>query len=209
MIELYINGLNRYIDELLPKRNNVITEMEALAEERHFPIVGPQVGRFLYQLARLKGPSDIFEMGSGFGYSAFWFALGAPEAHIILTDHDQSNLSRAENWFEVGNLKNHFEFRQGNALNILKNTMEIFDLILIDLDKENYPEALQLALKHLRTDGLIITDNVLWHGRVFDPAAIDPATSGVRTFNQLLFETDGIFSTIIPIRDGLALTLKM
>lgn len=209
MSELHVDGLNSYIDGLLPARNKVLHEMEDLAAEKKFPIVGPQVGRFLFQLAYLKNPGDIFEMGSGFGYSACWFALGAPSARIILTDRDQSNLDLAKTWMKAADLNNPFEFRKGNALDILKKSKENFDIILVDIGKEDYPETFTLALAHLRSGGLLITDNVLWHGRVFDSTNIDTSTKGVRTFNRLLFETDSVFSTILPIRDGVAISLKL
>jgi caffeoyl-CoA O-methyltransferase len=209
MSELHVDGLNSYIDSLLPVRNKVLLNMEELAAEKQFPIVGPQVGRLLFQLARLKKPADIFEMGSGFGYSACWFALGAPSARIILTDRDQSNLDLAKTWLKAGELNNPFEFRKGNALDILKKSNENFDIILVDIGKEDYPETFKLAMVHLRSGGLLITDNVLWHGRVFNTANTDAGTKGVRAFNHLLFETDSVFSTILPVRDGVAISLKL
>jgi caffeoyl-CoA O-methyltransferase len=209
MSELHVDGLNSYIDGLLPARNKVLIIMEDLAAEKKFPIVGPQVGRLLFQLARLKKPTDIFEMGSGFGYSACWFALGASSARIILTDRDQSNLDLAQTWLKEAELNNPFEFRKGNALDILKKSKENFDIILVDIGKEDYPETFHLALAHLRSGGLLITDNALWHGRVFDPANTDTGTRGVRTFNRLLFETESVFSTILPVRDGVAISLKL
>jgi predicted O-methyltransferase YrrM len=209
MSDLLLPGLNKYIDSFLPERDQILREMENYARERNFPVVGPQVGRFLFQLTYSLKPSLIFEMGSGFGYSAYWFCLGAPEARVIITERNDNNLLLAKKWFVKGKKEHQVSFTKGNALDILKASKDKIDIIFIDVDKHEYPEAFSLALNRLHPGGFIVTDNVLWYGKVADPDQIDPDTEAVRRCNELLFNTPNIFSTIIPIRDGIGLTIKM
>ncbi|MBN2366588.1 MAG: O-methyltransferase [Calditrichaeota bacterium] len=209
MMDIIPNALNKYLEDLLPPRDKQLTEMENYAAGNNFPIVGPQVGHLLFQLSRLYRPEKIFEMGSGFGYSAYWFARGAPESAITLTDQDENNLRMARNWLERGKFINRLEFITGESIEILRKNRSEFDFIFIDIDKYDYPEAFRLAVERVRRGGLIIIDNLLWYGRVLDPAIEDRSTQGVRETNMLLFQTPGIFSTLLPIRDGLGISLKL
>lgn len=209
MSDLLLPGLNNYIDTLLPPRDNILKEMEVYAAQHNFPIVGPQVGRLLFQLVYLVRPAIIFEMGSGFGYSAYWFCLGAPQARVILTDLNADNLVLAKNWFKEANKNHQIEIKQGNASEIIEASSQHYDIIFIDVDKHEYPEAFSLALRRLRHGGLVITDNVLWYGKVVVKGEKDKDTEAVKLCNKMLFQTPNIYSTIIPVRDGLGLTIKL
>jgi predicted O-methyltransferase YrrM len=116
---LLIPGLNEYIDRLLPEREIILQEMEKFARIHNFPIIGPQVGRFLYQICRLVQPKRIFEMGSGFGYSAYWFCKGAPQARVTLTDRSHKNLERAKKWLSKADLIQQATFIKGISRDIL------------------------------------------------------------------------------------------
>lgn len=209
MNEIFAPGIDAYIDGLLPARNEILAEMEDLAEKSGFPIIGPQVGRFLYQIVRLKKPKKIFEMGSGFGYSACWFCLGSPDVQVICTETSEQNIGRGKEWMKSGGFADRVEFHLGKAQEVLEEIGGRYDIILVDVDKHEYPAAFPQALKHLNKDGLLITDNVLWHARITDASATDRDTEGVRQYNRLIFNTPGVYSTIVPIRDGVALTLKL
>lgn len=209
MSDLLLPGLNNYIDTLLPQRDKILKEMEAYAAQQNFPIVGPQVGRFLFQLAYLVKPANIFEMGSGFGYSAYWFCLGAPQARVTLTDLSADNLVLAKNWFKEAKKDHQIEMKQGDAREIIGASAQNYDIIFIDVDKHEYPEAFSLALNKLRHGGVVITDNVLWYGKVVKKGEKDKDTAAVELCNKMLFQTPDIYSTIIPIRDGLGLTIKI
>ena len=141
-------SIDEYLLEVIPARDEVLTEMEAYARENRFPIVGPLVGRVLHQLVLLTNPTRIFEMGSGFGYSAYWMAkaLRQPEASIICTDGSQENADRAAGYLARGEIANRIDYRVGNALEIINETEGDFDIIYNDIDKDGYPEAFRKAI---------------------------------------------------------------
>ncbi len=209
MTDILSPAINQYLNDLLPDQNDILKEMEAYAGNKKFPIIGPQVGRLFYQIARLKGNSHIFEMGSGFGYSAFWFCLGNSSSKIILTDFSQDELDRARTWFKQAGFDRQARFLSGDARDLLARQDRRFDIIFIDVGKEQYPASFQLALKYLNTGGLIIADNVLWKGKVADKQDNDPETRAIQEYNRLIFSTPGIFSIILPLRDGVAISMKI
>ncbi len=200
--------IHDYIHELLPRRGKVLEEMEAYAEEHNFPIVGPHAGRFLRQLSDLKKPKTIFEMGSGFGYSAIWMLGGTATARIICTESNEENVQKGLEWMKKAGIIERVTYHTADAFRVISQTAEKFDMIFNDVDKEQYPEAFSVALAKLQPGGLLVTDNVLWDGRVADPDNNDPSTKAVREYNRLMFETPGVYSCLIPIRDGLGVTIK-
>lgn len=201
--------INRYLDSLLPERHAKLLEMERFAKERDFPIIGPQVGRVLYQYVKITGARRVFEMGSGFGYSAFWIAMALPaDGKVICSEASQNNVDLAEDYLKVAGLLSKVELKIGDALKILKKSDGLFDFIFCDVDKEFYPEALQLALAKLRAGGLLITDNALFHGRVLNPNP-DATTRGVVAYNRAAFSEENLWTVILPVRDGLAVSWKM
>ena len=216
-------SIGEYLLEVIPERDEVLTEMEAYARERRFPIVGPLVGRVLHQLVLLTNPTRIFEMGSGFGYSAYWMAkaLRQPEAGIICTDGSQENADRAAGYLTRGGIADRIDYRVGNALEIIDETEGDFDIIYNDIDKDGYPEAFRKAIPRLRSGGLFITDNMLWLGRVVtydtdaDVQGLDEeeqwthkTTVGVKELTRLLYSSPDVFTTIIPLRDGVSVAIK-
>jgi caffeoyl-CoA O-methyltransferase len=201
--------IESYIESLTPLRDEVLLEMEDYARKSDFPIVGPLVGRFLYQLTLISGAERIMELGSGFGYSAFWFAKAiAGSGSVIFTDISSENAALAEQYLKRAGLREKIDIRTGNALDIIDKSEGEFDIIFNDIDKEFYPEVVERASAKLRKGGLFITDNVLWSGRVLgdDPS---PSTEGVREFTRLLLSEKGFYTTIIPLRDGLSLSVKL
>jgi len=201
--------IESYIDRLLPAEDPIIQEMEKLAKEMDFPIIGSQVGRFLYQITRISGAKKIFELGSGFGYSAYWFAKAlGNEGYVICTEHSKDNHEIAEGFFKKSDHFSKVRYEKGEALSILLKQNETFDIILNDIDKEYYPDVVDIAAGKLKTGGILITDNVLWFGRVLsdDDSA---STLGVKKFTELLLGRTDFITTIIPIRDGVAMSLKI
>lgn len=209
-MEIIHPDLNKYLYSLLPARHAVLSEMEKLARDRDFPIIGPQVGRILFQYARLIGAKRIFELGSGFGYSALWFALALPEeGKVICTEAASNNIDLAEDFLKTAGLLQKVEFKRGDAIKILTQTAGPFDIILNDIDKHDYPRVLEVAVPKLRQGGLLITDNALWHGRIVAASAPDASTKGVLEYNRLAFSAKNLWTTILPVRDGLAVSLKL
>jgi len=201
--------INKYIAAVMPSRDRVLTEMEAFAAQDHFPIIGPLVGPFLRQLAVAVKAKRVFELGSGFGYSAYWFAGGMKKGgKIILTDGSNENRRKAMSYLKKGRFKCSFEFHVGDALEIFSQYKGPFDIVLNDIDKEGYPDAFDLAIPRLRPGGLFITDNVLWSGRILNKKP-DKTSRAILEFNRKLFNSEDIISTIIPIRDGLGIAVKL
>lgn len=197
-----------YLHHLLPPREPVVAEMEALAEKIRFPIVGPLVGRFLYQLTLIHRAERIAELGSGFGYSAYWFAKGLPRTgKVICTEGSADRIGQGVEFLRRAGLDHLVEFRRGNALELITGADGRFDIIFCDIDKASYPDALALGLRHLRPGGLFIADNVLWDGRVAGPSD-DPDTAGIKAFNRTIHADPGLTTTIIPLRDGVSVSVK-
>jgi caffeoyl-CoA O-methyltransferase len=201
--------INEYIKKIVNSTDPILKEMEKYAVENRFPIIGPMVGPFLRQLAVIMKARDILELGSGFGYSAYWVAGGIPDdGRIICTDSDEDNRERALEYLRRGGFENKIDFRLGDALEISSVLDGPFDIILNDIDKDGYPQAFDIAMKLLKPGGIFITDNVLWSGRVLSNEP-DENTKGIQEFNNRLFNSNGVISSIVPIRDGLGLAVKI
>ena len=201
--------IETYLQSLDPVSDPVLLEMQAFAAPRRFPIVGPLVGRLLYQIARMNGARRVYEMGSGFGYSAYWFARAlGPGGVVYATDGSADHARRAQEWFAKAGLSDRLRFAVGDALDLIDQADGSFDIIFNDIDKEQYPQAFHKALPRLRPGGLLITDNVLWSGAVVADDGRE-STRGVREYNRLIFESPGLVSSILPLRDGVSISLKL
>ncbi len=183
--------------------------MEEMAREKNIPIVGRQVGSFLYQLAITINAKRIFELGSAFGYSAYWFAKAAGiDGQVYFTDLSKDNVLLAKDFIKLVGFEERIHINLGDGALILDESSGEFDIIFNDIEKEDYPQVIDRAYKKLRTGGLFIADNVLWHGRVISEDK-SPATEGVREFTKLLMSHKGFYTTIVPIRDGLSISVKL
>lgn len=208
-MEILNPDIESYLTSVVPERGDVLQDMEKLADERGFPIVGPLVGRLCHQLARAIGAKRVFEMGSGFGYSAYWLAQALPEdGQIFLTENSAEDLQLAQSFLERGGLSDRAVFLRGDALELIQQVEGSFDIILSDVDKEQYPATLDLVVPRVRRGGLLITDNMLWHGRVLNPGT-DRASNAVVEYTRLLFESKKLWTTIVPLRDGVGISLKL
>jgi len=197
-----------YLSSLLPERDEVLADIERYAKERDIPIIGPDSGRLLWLMARISGANRIFEMGSAIGYSAIWFARAAgPGAEIYCTDGDPANAELARKNFERAGVSKNIRFMTGEAVDLIDSTDGTFDIILIDVYKHQYPAALKKSLPRLKSGGLVITDNVLWSGRVTQPPK-DDNTRGILEFNRMVYASPELFPVIVPLRDGVAICRK-
>ncbi|MEJ5226173.1 MAG: O-methyltransferase [Anaerolineales bacterium] len=205
------NQIQDYLTSLVPPRAGELKEMEAYAEAHGFPIIGPAAGYACYQIARMIGARNIFELGSGYGYSTAWFARavkenGGGKVHHTVWDKDLSMLARKHlNRLGYTDL---VQYRIGEAVEALRTTPGTFDLIFNDIDKEAYPASLPLIKQKLRSGGVLIIDNMLWHARIFDPNDQDTSTEAIRQFTRLITADPDWIVTLLPIRDGLIVAYK-
>jgi caffeoyl-CoA O-methyltransferase len=206
-VEAYMEERLRRFDE------PVVLEMEALARENGFPIVGRNVGVTLEVLARSVGATRIMELGSGYGYSAYWHARAVgPAGEVHLTDGDPGNERRAADYLERAGLADRVEFHVGDAVTEMARLDGDFDVVFSDIDKDGYPAAWQAASQRIRVGGLYVCDNVLWYGRVAveDPEDARPHyTEAVLEHNRLIAEDERYVSTIVPTRDGVMVAIRV
>jgi len=215
--ELLPDYLTTYLEDLVPHRQPEMQEMEIYASKIGFNIIGSASGQLCYQIARIAGARRIFEMGSGFGYSTAWFAKavqenGGGEVYHVVWHPDLSQQARQHlETLGFGNngsgVKMHYVVSE--AIQALKETEGPIDLIFNDIDKHGYPESLLVIREKLRKGGVLIVDNLLWHGRIFDPSDQTPDTIGVREFTRLITTDPGWITTIVSIRDGVLLAYKV
>jgi len=207
MVKITDPTIDEYLMSLSKEDDKQLLEMEEFAREKHFPIVDRLVGRLLFILTKLKNPKLIVELGSGFGYSAYWFAKALSQGKVVLTDYEEKNLQVARKTFKRAGLLDKIELRAGDAREIAKEYSGI-DILFIDIEKYQYLEAIKILLPNLNRHALIIADNSLWYGRVLEEAA-DKETAGIKKFNEFMFTNKDFFTTIIPLRDGVLLSYKV
>jgi predicted O-methyltransferase YrrM len=201
--------IENYLADLRPARDDILIEMEELARKKEFPAVGPDVGMLLNILTRALNARSVLELGSGYGYSALWIAraLGS-DGRITCTDMDPGNAELARSFFARAGLQSRLTFMVGDALDLIDHLEGPYDIVFNDLDKEHYPAVIDKVAPRLRQGGLFITDNALWHGSVTEPDGADEQTSAVVAFNRRL-KTDARFHTVIlPLRDGVSLSVR-
>jgi len=207
--EFTIPQVEAYLEELYEDADPVRWEMEEMARRRGFPIIGPLAGRHLYQLARMIGAPRVFELGSGYGYSALYFARAVGPAGVVhCTELSEENIRLAEDFLSRAGLWERVTYHQLEATAALRRVGGAWDIIYNDIDKEGYPETIDLAYEHLRPGGLFITDNIFWHGRPFS-GDTRPSTQGVIEFTRRLFAHPGFMTTVYHVRDGLAVALRL
>ncbi|QQR91193.1 MAG: O-methyltransferase [Myxococcales bacterium] len=206
--------VNAYLESLFSEQKfrsgsiaAALEEMERLASEKGFPIIGPLVGPSLRSLALMIGANRIFEFGSGFGYSALWFASALEhEGQVICTEGDADNVRMAETFLKKAELWQRIEYHQAWAQDVFKEQQGEFDIIYNDADKGDYPEIWELAQHKLRKGGLYIADNCLWAGRVaLDQVSSDPVpgwTDAIKAHNQAVVSHPNFDTFMNPARDG-------
>ncbi|RCK77621.1 MAG: O-methyltransferase family protein [C1] [Ignavibacteriae bacterium] len=202
-------NIESYLYDVIPDRDAVLTEMEKYAEKNNFPIVGPLVGRFLYVITLAVNAKRILELGSGFGYSAYWFAKAVGKDGIVLcTDSNPEYADKAREYFKKGRISNRMQFHVSDALSVFNILEGEFDIIFNDVNKEIYPKVLRKALPRLKKGGLLISDNAFCNGKILEKNP-DASAAGVLTYTRMAYASRELFNTIVPIRDGLIVSVKL
>ena len=203
--------VRRYLDDLVPARPAELAAMEEHARRTGFPIVGPASGQLCYQVTRMIGARSVFELGSGFGYSTAWFARAVREngggtVHHVVWDAELS--ARARRHLAALGYRDIVRYHVGEAVAALSEAEGPYDVIFNDIDKRLYPDSLPVIERKLRPGGVLIIDNMLWSGRIFDAADRSADTEGVRRFTALITADRGWTVSLAPIRDGLIVAYR-
>lgn len=203
-IATYIDGLSE-----APTPLEAALRDHALAND--FPLIGQTSGRWLELLARSVQARRVFEFGSGFGFSALYFARAVgDEGEVIGSEFTREVHEHFGRIYADDPIARRIDIRIGDAVDIFNATEGVFDVVLIDIDKEGYVDALQAAIPRVRAGGLILADNVLWGGRTASPAEPgDTATAALRQFNSILYADPRLKTSILPTGDGLSVSLVL
>lgn len=203
--------LSNYLDDLVPERPDEMKKMEAYAAEHNFPIIGPAAGYVCYQTARMIKARSIYELGSGYGYSTAWFAKAVQENGGGIVDHvvwDEDLSQRASRHLTALGYGDIVRYTVGEAVQSLRETVGPFDLIFNDILKDAYPTSIKVIEEKLRPGGVLIIDNMLWSGQIFDDEDQSEYTNAIREATRMLTNDSKWVSTMIPIRDGLIIAYK-
>jgi predicted O-methyltransferase YrrM len=210
-LDLIAKDVAEHLERLVPARPDTLLQMEQRAAQSGFPVIGPTAGHFCYLVARLIGARSIFEMGSGYGYSTAFFARAVREnggGRVHHTVWDEALSRDARRYLDALGLGSFVQFTVGEAVETLRAAAGPFDLIFNDIDKAAYPASLDVIEQKLRPGGVLLVDNMLWSGRIFDAQDQSAATEGVRELTRRITHRPGWIVSVVPIRDGLLLALR-
>lgn len=218
---LHTEGADRAMRATQPEPTGVLAEMEARAEREGFPIVGAEVGRFLRWLVTCSRANRVFECGSGFGYSALWIAQAMPrDGELVLTEVDEEELAAARSYLDRAAVRPEVRYEHADALDVLRNEDDQFDLVLLDHENERYREGFEAATTRVRPGGSIVADNVL-HSWEFDPADIasgfddrreaadNPSLAGVLAYYRHALSVPDFETIVLPLGEGIAVSTRM
>lgn len=220
MPPLHSEGVGQLVEWAGPPADDVLTEMEERAERTDFPTVGPEVGRMLALCTRLTGARSVFELGSGFGYSAYWIGRALPVGgSVILTERDADLLGDAQSYFERGGLTDRAVFEHGDALELAESCEKSFDLVVLDHDTADYVRGFDAVRELVAPGGAIVTDNVAIYEDILTPdgllATLDGETAPndrtrvVADFYEYVHEDPDFETYVLPVDEGLAISYRI
>ena len=202
--------LAEYLSQNSDKEPEILSKLN---KETHQKILQPRMlsghiqGRFLSLISKIKSPLHILEIGTYTGYGTLCLAEGlATNGKIFTIDRNEELINIQNKYFEESGNRDKIVQLTGNAVDILMGLNENFDLIFIDADKENYIKYFEIVSKKLNPNGIIISDNVLWSGKVVEESDRDQETNTLKKFNNLLSKDERFQTIILPLRDGLSIS---
>ena len=202
--------LAEYLSQNSDKEPEILSKLN---KETHQKILQPRMlsghiqGRFLSLISKIKSPLHILEIGTYTGYGTLCLAEGlATNGKIFTIDKNEELINIQNKYFEESGNRDKIVQLTGNAIDILMSLDENFDLIFIDADKENYIKYFEIVSKKLNPNGIIISDNVLWSGKVVEESDGDQETNTLKKFNSLLSKDERFETIILPLRDGLSIS---
>ncbi|POG54815.1 O-methyltransferase [Haloferax marisrubri] len=221
-MDILTDETRRFLAATAPEHDAVQSEMAAYADEHGFPIIGPEAGGVLRVLAHLTDATRLFEFGSGFGYSATWFAEGmADDAELYLTEHDAHELDMARDFLDRAGLADRTTFLEGDALDLFEGVDGEFDLVLLDHQKHRYAEAFDLVSDRVAEGGVVVADNVMrgpvdfgaltdWsEGRAEALDGADADTRGIAAFLDAVRADPRYETIVLPVGSGLAVSTRV
>jgi caffeoyl-CoA O-methyltransferase len=204
-------ALQRYVEDLFAPEDDVLRELREETARVGLPEIhiSPEVGRVLQLLLRAAGARRVLEIGTLGGYSAVWMARALPsDGRLVSLEMEADRAELARRFVRRAGLEHIVEIRTGDARALLPELARSapggFDAVFIDADKESYPHYLERSIELVRKGGLILGDNAFRDGRILEESPEDGATAAMQRFNAAMAESPRLTSTIIPIRDGLA-----
>jgi predicted O-methyltransferase YrrM len=201
--------VHTYLESVRPPSDPILREMEQLAKSRSFPAFGAQCSRILYALVRMIDARRVFELGSGFGYTMYWMASAMTEGGLVIgTEGDEKNAGQAREFFTRGRLDGRTDIRVGDALTLFEKERGPFDLIFCDIEKDRYIDAFEMAVPRLRKGGVFVADNLLYDGHVAEPDNHEAKSEAMRAFTRHIYSHPLFFTFVIPIRDGVSVSVK-
>jgi len=206
-----VSSFERYAKQLCANDDPVLKEMEAQAHALEIRPLGPVVGQLLLVLATAVNARRVLEIGSGLGYSAYWFckAVG-PEGDVVLTETDPALAEHARRFLTLGGFADRITVHPVDADQTLLEVAGEFDIIFLNCQKADYPSFLDLTLSRLRTGGLLIANDVLAQHRVLhEDTSGDRDAQALKVFNQKLFREPRLASMIMPLHDGISVSVKV
>jgi predicted O-methyltransferase YrrM len=219
-MELLPAQTQRFVAAMVPDRDETLREMEAHGEDIGFPTVGPEVGGFLRLVARMVQAERVFEFGSGFGYSAYWFAEALPaDGEIVLTEHDPDELDEARDFLARGGYADRAAFEDGDALETIERDDGPFDVVLIDCHKSGYPDAFEAVREKVAEGGVVIADNAMESGiqdfetildilEGGDPADADDHTRGIADYLTIVRDDEDFETVAVPLGEGITVSFR-
>ena len=219
MPQVLPDDLTALAEAVGPEPDALIEEMDARADRERFPTVGPAVGGWLALLARVVDASRVFEFGSGFGYSAYWFARELPDdGEVVLTEVDREELEDAREYFERAGLSGRAHFEHGDAVGTIGSYEGPFDIVLLDNEKSRYVEAFEAVREKVREGGLVLADNAITAGPIdrTDVRALlrgqgveaSEASRGVADYLGHVRDADEFQTALLPLGEGVAVSVK-
>jgi predicted O-methyltransferase YrrM len=200
-----------YLDTLTTQNDSLLAEMEDYAAEHRVPIADREVALFLEITARAIRAQKVLEIGMAIGYSVVHLARGMGQGGTVVTiEPSDEMINAATNFLKRASLSDNVQIQRGKALDVMPHLTDTFDILYIDALKEEYAQYLDLGLPLLRSGGVVIVDNLLWGGRVAQPAANndESSTRALREFNRYFMSHPQLRSEILSVGDGLGYAVK-
>jgi len=212
MNNIFYPAQHKYISSFRKESDELLKEMEEFAKEQKVPILSWQGAEFIEQLVLMNDPKRSLEIGTAIAYTAIRIARHLKKKSVLHTiELSEDNIALAKGFIERAELGERIKLIEGDAFNIMPRLKKKYDFIFLDADKEDYKRLFDYAMVLLKKGGIMVVDNLLWQGyaaasRV--PAKYKESTKHIRQFNKIFINQPNLNSTILPIGDGMGLSIK-